>query len=132
MILAASGAEIHLDSSFLIRALARGTPEEATLLRWYRERRVLGISCMALGEFLCGPSSSGTADAALRLVHRYLPLGTREAAAGAELFNLTGRRSRSFADCLIAATALVDGAALATSNRADFQRFADAGLVLAE
>lgn len=125
-------AEIHVDGSFLIRALSRGTPEEATLLRWYRERRVLGISCLALGEFLCGPLSTGTADAALRLVHRYLPLGTREAAAGAELFNFTGRRSRSFADCLIAATALVDGAALATGNRADFQRFTDAGLVLAE
>jgi predicted nucleic acid-binding protein len=132
MILAASGAEIHLDSSFLIRALTRGTPEEATLLRWYGERTVLGISCFALGEFLCGPLSSGNAEAALRLVHRYLPLGVREAAAAAELFNRTGRRSRSFADCLIAATALVDGAALATCNRADFQRFTDAGLVLAE
>jgi predicted nucleic acid-binding protein len=129
MILTGS-AEVHLDSSFLIRAVSRGTPEETTLLRWYRERRVLGISCLVLGEFRCGPLSPGTADAALRLVHRYLPLGTREAAAAAELFNVTGRRSRSFADCLIAATALVDGAALATCNRADFQRFADAGLVL--
>lgn len=131
MILTA-GAEIHLDSSFLIRALNRGTPEEATLLQWYRERTVLGMSCFALGEFLCGPPASGNADAALRLVHRYLPLGAREAAAGAELFNRTGRRSRSFADCLIAATAIVDGAALATSNRGDFRRFVDAGLVLAE
>jgi predicted nucleic acid-binding protein len=127
-----ASAEIHLDSSFLIRALTPGTPEEATLLRWYMERTVLGMSSFAWGEFLCGPLSPGDADIALRLVHRYLPLGIREAATGAELFNRTGRRSRSFADCLIAATALIDGAALATSNSGDFQRFADAGLVLAE
>jgi len=131
MILTA-GAEIHLDSGFLIRALTPGTPEEAKLLRWYGERRVLGMSSLAWGEFLCGPLGPGDAGGARRLVHRHLPLGTREAAAGAELFHRTGRRSRSFADCLIAATAILDGAALATSNTMDFHRFAGAGLALAE
>lgn len=130
MILTA-GAEIHLDSSFLIRALTPGTPEEAQLLVWYGERRVLGMSSFAWGEFLCGPLGPEDAEDARRVVHRYLPLGTREAVAGAELFNHTGRRSRSFADCLIAATAILDGAALATSNPGDFRRFTDAGLVLA-
>jgi predicted nucleic acid-binding protein len=73
----------------------------------------------------------GDAEGARRVIHRHLPLGTREAAAGAELFNRTSRRSRSFADRLVAATAVLDGAALATSNRSDFDRFAGAGLVLA-
>lgn len=127
-----AGAEIHLDSSFLVRALVPGTPEEGRLLRWYEERRVLGMSALAWGEFLCGPVGPAEAGTAARVVHRHLPLGAREAVAGAELFNRTGRRSRSFADCLIAATALLDGAALATSNTADFQRFTDAGLVLAD
>jgi len=130
MILTA-GAEIHLDSSFLIRSFTPGTPEQAKLLGWYEERRILGMSSFAWGEFLCGPLGPGVTEGARRVVHRHLPLGIREAAAGAELFNRTGRRSRSFADCLIAATAILDGAALATSNRGDFERFTGAGLVLA-
>jgi len=47
------------------------------------------------------------------------------------LFNKTGRRSRSLADCMIAAIAIRCGASLATINTADFQPFVQYGLALA-
>jgi len=50
---------------------------------------------------------------------------------GAELFNATGRRSRSLADCLIAAVALRLRARVATANADDFQLLVPHGLVLA-
>lgn len=125
-----SGAEIHLDTSFLIRALVPGTAEASHLRGWHEERRITGMSAFALGEFLCGPLEPGHAEAARRLILRYLPLGTDEAAMGAELFHRTGRRRGSFPDCLIAATAILDGGVLATSDPRDFQRFAEAGLEL--
>ena len=49
----------------------------------------------------------------------------------AELFNLTGRRSRSYVDCCIAAIAIRAQAPLATSNRHDFTSMAAQGLMLA-
>jgi predicted nucleic acid-binding protein len=49
----------------------------------------------------------------------------------ADLFNKTGRRSRSLADCLIAAVAIRCGAKLATVNTGDFQVFVQYGLTLA-
>lgn len=47
------------------------------------------------------------------------------------LFNDTGRRSRSLPDCIIAATAILYSAKLATLNRADFEPFVAHGLKLA-
>ena len=55
----------------------------------------------------------------------------QDALRAAELFNLTGRRSRSLADCQIAAVALRVGARVATTNVEDFGPFQAHGLVLA-
>ena len=54
-----------------------------------------------------------------------------DAVLAARLFNRTGRRSRSLADCMIAAVAIRCGAKLATINAADFQPFTAHGLLLA-
>jgi predicted nucleic acid-binding protein len=51
--------------------------------------------------------------------------------ADEHLFNQTGRRSRSLADCMIAAVAIRCGARLATLNAGDFQPVTAHGLNLA-
>ena len=50
----------------------------------------------------------------------------------ARRFNETGRRRGSLIDCMIAATALRAREPLATSNAADFRRFATYGLAVLE
>ena len=59
------------------------------------------------------------------------PLLPADAARAAALFNATGRRRGSLADCLIAATCLQLGASLATDNVDHFRRFEPMGLRLA-
>lgn len=54
-----------------------------------------------------------------------------DAETAARLFNESGRRRGSLTDCMIAAAALADGAAVATANPADFQRLHDFGVKLA-
>lgn len=123
---------IHLDTSFLIRALVRGSRESALLRGWLRERRSVAISTFAWGEFLCGPLTNDDQARARRVAHTHVPFGTDEAVMAARLFNHAGRRRGSFADCVIGATSLTSGAELATANPSDFERFIGAGLELAE
>ena len=67
-------------------------------------------------------------DALLPVVEPLIPA---DSATGAELFNATGRRSRSLADCLIAAVALRLGARGATGNADDFRPLVPHRLALA-
>ncbi len=123
--------DIHLDASFLIRALVTDSPESRVLDAWLGAKRAISMSTMAWGEFLCGPLREGAAQLATRVTRKHLPLGTEDAAEAARLFNATGRRRGSFQDCIIAASAIRAGAVLATVDH-DFDRFVPEGLKLAE
>ena len=122
---------IHLDTSFLIQALQSGTGEDAKLRAWLEAEESVGISAMTWAEFLCGPLNADDKELAEALFPVVEPLTPADSAKGAEFFNATGRRSRSLADCLIAAAALRLGARIATRNLADFEPFVALGLVMA-
>jgi predicted nucleic acid-binding protein len=121
---------IHLDTSFLIRALCPGSPQERQLLIWLDGPGSVSLSTVAWAEFLCGPVSAEVTAIARTLLGEPVPLGTAGAERAAQLFNDTGRRRGSLLDCLIAATAIEVGAQLATENPRDFERFKAAGLDL--
>lgn len=119
---------IQLDTSFLIHALIRHSPEDALLRRWLRDRTPLAVSAIAWTEFLCGPLRPREVELAAQIVGEVLPFRLDEAAVAAELFNGSGRRRGTLVDCLLAASAISRDAALATSNPADFFRLEARGL----
>lgn len=126
-----TGAPIHLDTSFLIRALVSGSGEAAALRGWIAGGRPLAMSAVAWGELLCGPLDADDEALASSLVRSVVPLDAGAASLAARLFNASGRRRGSFPDCLVAASCIHSGAVLATANPTDFRRFAGSGLALA-
>jgi predicted nucleic acid-binding protein len=114
---------IHLDTSFLVRALMAGTTEGNDLKQWIDAGAMLGISAVAWTEFVCGPLDSGDLSLAATILGEPVPFAGDDAVRAAELFNQAGRRRGSIIDCMVAAAAIGANASLATSNRVDFQRF---------
>ncbi|MDD5262528.1 MAG: PIN domain-containing protein [Methylacidiphilales bacterium] len=124
-------AEIHLDTNFLIYYIGGG--DDAVVRKvegWLTEGRAIYASAMAWAEFQCGPLTPQEHSVALDLIHSVLPVTVETATEAGRIFQETGRRSRSLADCIIAATAIRNSARLATSNRADFEPFLQHGLKL--
>lgn len=122
---------IQLDTSFLIRALSRGSQEDRRLRRWVETGEPLSISAVAWAELLCGPLTLDELEFAAEVVERRHQFTEDQAVIAARLFNESGRRRGSLPDCMIAAAALFHGAALATANEADFRRLEDSGITLA-
>lgn len=120
----------HLDTSFLIRALVRGSAQDRHLRHWIREGESLGISAIGWAEFLCGPLETSAVALAARIVSERIPFTDEDAMLAAHLYNEPGRRRGSLTDCMIAATAVRAGVPLATVNPSDFRRFEAAGLVV--
>lgn len=122
---------IQLDTSFLIRALVPQSVEDRKLRSWLRDRVQVRISALAWAEFLCGPVSPAATGFAARLLGEPVPFTAAEATLAARLFNESGRRRGTMIDCMIAATAVLAGEAIATSNRADFAGLEALGVELA-
>ena len=92
----------------------------------------MAASAIAWTEFLNGPVTPlevRRAEAVLQ--SRIISFGQPEATLAAELFNRTGRRRGSKFDCLIAATAILAQAEVATIHQSDFKVFVPHGLKLA-
>jgi predicted nucleic acid-binding protein len=125
-------AGLHLDTNYLIFGLDPAHPAHKRLRAWLAAGETLAISAMAWAEFRCGPLTPEVLAAWEALIAgRVVPLDRAIAERASDLFNLTGRRTRSLPDCLVAATAMRSGARLATLNRADFAPMVKLGLVLA-
>ena len=122
---------IHLDTSFLIRALPSGSPEERALEAWIDADETLAMSTVAWMEFLCGPVEPSELELATNIIDHHIEFAPAHAEIAAHLFNQSGRRRRLFVDCMIAATAIVQNAPIATTNERDFRKFEEAGLTIA-
>jgi predicted nucleic acid-binding protein len=124
---------IHLDTNYLIYYAGGGREDVVGHVEaWLREGRPVYVSAMAWAEFQCGPLTVREHDLAHDMIHGVIPITVDTANRAGWLFVRTGRRPRSLADCLIAACAIDAHAALATSNRTDFEPFLAHGLVLVD
>jgi predicted nucleic acid-binding protein len=121
---------IHFDTNFLIQTLVAGSAAHEKFRNWLMARESCNVSSIAWAEFLCGPLDEPAEVIARQIFPNPEPFLPADAVLAARLFNQTGRRSRSLADCMIAAVAIRCGARLATSNTADFQPFLSQGLIL--
>src|SRR2546423_14062449 len=121
---------IHFDTNFLIQITVAGSPAHAQFTAWASAQESFNVSSIAWAEFLCGPMDATAASLAQQIFPNPEPFLAVDADLAANLFNQTGRRSRSLADCMIAAAAIRCSAKLATINSADFQSFIQYGLVL--
>ena len=89
------------------------------------------MSAIARTEFLCGPLDATAVSLATVVVERRADYTVEAADVAARLFNGTGRRRNSLTDCMIAATAIAEGAPISTSNPRDLSRFEAHGLAVA-
>ncbi len=119
---------IHLDTSFLIRALHPGTPQDATLRTWLAQGKRLVMCSVAWAEYRCGPLTASELDVATAMIGHQREFTATDSEVTAKLFNKSGRRRGSLVDCMIAAAAIADDAPLATANPGDFDRFRALGL----
>jgi predicted nucleic acid-binding protein len=119
---------IHLDTSFLIRALVDGTPQSKKLDDWVKDGIDLRVSAPAWCEFLCGPVSADDIALAQAAMGTPLSFEAEDAITASGLFNSTGRRRGSLIDCMIAAVSIRAQTPIATDNIEDFRRFEPMGL----
>ena len=123
---------IHLDTNYLIGLLVKDSAQAQEVDGWLSAGQTLAASAVAWTEFLNGPVTPleiTRAEAVLQ--SRIVAFSQREAVLAADLFNKTGRRRGSRFDCLIAATAILEQAEIATVNQTDFRVFVPHGLTLA-
>jgi predicted nucleic acid-binding protein len=124
---------IHLDTNFLVAGLAGHSPAGKRMQAWINSETALAVSAVSWAEFLCGPIEPFDASVLsplASLLGEPIPFTASDAEQAAILFNAAGRRKASLADCMIAATAIREGAHLATTNVSDFARFQQFGLRL--
>jgi predicted nucleic acid-binding protein len=122
---------IHLDTNYLVDLVTVGSVGASHVRMWLNAGNAVGTSAVAWSEFCNGPLSKAQKDAAFAVMDRKIADFTwREAEEASRLFNLSGRRRGSHADCMIAAAAIISGVPLATLNKSDFERLVPFGLML--
>jgi predicted nucleic acid-binding protein len=122
---------IHLDANLLIALIRPQDAHHPAASRMIAASGPFGCSAIAWMEFHSKPVHA-TDQAALKAILSggIVPFDKAAASLAGRLFHLTGARRRTRLDTMIAATAIRAGAALATTNAADFEPFLDHGLKL--
>ena len=122
---------IHLDTNYLIGLAVRGSSPAENVDKWLATGELLAASSLAWTEFLNGPVSMDEIALVESVIDGNLVSFEKPTAVlAARLFNQGGRRRGSRFDCLIAATAILADARLATENKNDFMPFVPFGLKL--
>lgn len=122
---------IHLDTNLLIDLVTIGSPQVARIRGWLEAGESLAVSAIAWSEFCNGPHSREQKDAVHAVLDgQVIAFDEGQAEQASRLYHYTGRRRGSHPDCMIAAAGMSHGAAVATRNIKDFQRFVPYGLKL--
>lgn len=122
---------VLLDTNYLIRVLVADSKEAERVSAWLAVPEEFCTSAIAWYEFRCGPvDDEGVAIVRDLIGGRIIPFSVEEASEAARLWNATGRSRKTRIGAMIAATALVAGASLATENVDDFRTFTDYGVRL--
>ena len=121
---------ICLDTNYLVCGLADGSPEAQALVAWTEAGEPLITPMLAWFEFLCGPVTPVQVATIRAFLQEIVVFDEPRASTAARLFNAVGRKRSLRVDSMIAGTAILAGARLATNNRVDFAPFVAHGLQL--
>lgn len=111
--------------------LVEGTAASRVVSEWIGAGDELCTSAVCWYEFASGPvDDAGAALVQAAIAGRVLPFTADHAREAARIWNAVGRHRRMRIDAMVAAAAIVAGAALATSNADDFRAFEGQGLRL--
>ena len=120
---------IHLDANVLIRLSVPGSGAAKKVRQWLLAGETLAVSAPVWFEYISGPvTAQEVLHAEAVLTGGVVDFEKADSHRAADLFNLTGRKRSMKLDCMIAASALIQRARIATTNGADFQPFAAHGL----
>ena len=113
---------VHLDTDFLVYALAVAGPERRKLLDVAASGRTIEISAVAWYEFSRGPRTPEQLATARAFLtdDGIVPFSEQLAHASAEVFRQLGSPRRRAADVAIGVTAASRGATLISRNARDF------------
>jgi predicted nucleic acid-binding protein len=123
---------IILDTNYMVAMSDREKDANDAVMRWIKEGRGMATSAAAWMEFCTGPIDPVDWESMEWLLEdRILPFGRVEAELAARIYRVARCRCDDRMDTMIAATAIVAKASLATRNVRDFARFVPFGLKLA-
>lgn len=122
---------IHLDTNLLIGAEDTTDPHHFAARRVFAGSGPFGCSSVAWMELESQPGTPALRAAMRGLLNGGIaPFDEAAATLAGNLSHLTGSKRRIRLDTMIAATAILSGAWLATVNREDFSVFVPHGLKL--
>jgi predicted nucleic acid-binding protein len=121
---------ICLDTNYLILGLSDGTPEAGRLIEWTQAGEELVTPMLAWFEFRCGPVTAVQIKTMRAFLKEVSIFDELQAVEAARLFNAVGRKRNLRVDAIIASSAVVAGARLATNDYEHFAPFSRHGLKL--
>lgn len=118
---------VHLDTDFLIHALAEAGAERRRLIELAESDQVIEMSAVAWYEFSRGPRTPEqlATGRAFLADDGIIPFSEQFAATAGEVFRQLGSPRARAADIAIGVTAALRGATLLSSNARDFAGIPD-------